>query len=97
MREDSRAESLTRNFVGQWLQVRDVEGFTINVRAVLRQDGGTRQRLDSEYRTAAGDEPRDRDALRPYRARRPQPARADRLRLHVRQRQAGRSSTGSRA
>ena len=39
MREDSRAESLTRNFVGQWLQVRDVEGFTINTRAVLRQDG----------------------------------------------------------
>jgi hypothetical protein len=46
MREDSRAESLTQNFVGQWLQVRDVEGFSINTRAVLRQDGGTRTRLD---------------------------------------------------
>jgi hypothetical protein len=46
LREDSRADSLTRNFVGQWLQVRDVEGFTINTRAVLRQDGGSRQRLD---------------------------------------------------
>ena len=45
MREDSRAESLTRNFVGQWLQVLDVEGFTIDVRAVLRQDGGARQRI----------------------------------------------------
>jgi len=54
MREDSRAESLTRNFVGQWLQVRDVEGFTINTRAVLRQDGGTRTRLelDGELRRA---------------------------------------------
>ena len=40
MREDPRADSLTRNFVGQWLEVRDVEGFTINTRAVLRQDGG---------------------------------------------------------
>ena len=46
MREDSRAESLTQNFVGQWLQVRDVEGFTINTRAVLRQDGGSRPRID---------------------------------------------------
>ncbi|MFI5461411.1 MAG: DUF1592 domain-containing protein [Isosphaerales bacterium] len=54
MRQDSRVESLTRNFVGQWLQVRDVEGFTINTRAVLRQDGGTRTRfeLDGELRRA---------------------------------------------
>jgi hypothetical protein len=52
MRDDSRADSLTRNFVGQWLQVLDVEGFTIDVRAVLRQDGGPRQRviLDTELR-----------------------------------------------
>ena len=54
MRADARAESLTQNFVGQWLQVHDVEGFTINVRAVLRQDGGVRQRitLDTELRRA---------------------------------------------
>ncbi len=45
MREDSRAEALTRNFVGQWLQVRDVEGITINTRAVLRQEG-SRARID---------------------------------------------------
>ena len=54
MRADARAESLTQNFVGQWLQVKDVEGFTIDVRAVLRQDGGVRQRitLDTELRRA---------------------------------------------
>ncbi len=46
MREDTRAEALTRNFVGQWLQVRDVEGFTVNTRAVLRQDGVSRPRID---------------------------------------------------
>ena len=54
MRADARSESLTQNFVGQWLQVNDVEGFTIDVRAVLRQDGGVRQRitLDTELRLA---------------------------------------------
>jgi hypothetical protein len=46
LREDPRCESLTRNFVGQWLQVRDVEGFSINTRAVLRQEGGNRPRID---------------------------------------------------
>ena len=43
MLDDPRSEALTRNFVGQWLQVRDVEGFTINTRAVLRQEGSRRQ------------------------------------------------------
>ncbi len=54
MRGDARFESLTQNFVGQWLQVLDVEGFTIDVRGVLRQDGGVRQRiiLDTELRRA---------------------------------------------
>jgi hypothetical protein len=53
MQADARAEALTRNFVGQWLQVRDVEGLTINTRAVLRQDGITaRVRLDGDLRRA---------------------------------------------
>jgi len=53
MREDSRAEALTRNFVGQWLQVRDVEGITINTRAVLRQEGSrARIELDDNLRRA---------------------------------------------
>ena len=37
----TRAGALTRNFVGQWLQVRDVEGIANNTRAVLRQEGST--------------------------------------------------------
>jgi mono/diheme cytochrome c family protein len=54
MRADARSEALTQNFVGQWLQVLDVEGFTIDVRTVLRQDGGVRQRviLDTDLRRA---------------------------------------------
>jgi hypothetical protein len=54
MRQDARAEALTRNFVGQWLQVRDVDGIAINTRAVLRSDGGPRTRLelDGELRRA---------------------------------------------
>lgn len=40
MLEDSRADSLVQNFVGQWLQVRDIEGIDINARAVLNRDGG---------------------------------------------------------
>ena len=68
MRADARSESLTQNFVGQWLQVNDVEGFTIDVRAVLRQDGGVRAADHARHRTAAGDASRDGDALRPYRA-----------------------------
>ena len=54
MRADARSEALTQNFVGQWLQVLDVEGFTVDVRTVLRQDGGSRQRviLDTELRRA---------------------------------------------
>jgi hypothetical protein len=53
MLEDDRGEALTRNFVGQWLQVRDVDGFTINTRAVLRQDGNSaRVQLDGDLRRA---------------------------------------------
>ncbi len=53
MLKDARGEALTRNFVGQWLQVRDVEGFTINTRAVLRQDGNSaRIQLDGDLRRA---------------------------------------------
>jgi hypothetical protein len=37
---DKRADALVQNFVGQWLQVRDVDGIDINARAVLDRDGG---------------------------------------------------------
>ncbi len=57
MLDDPRCEALTRNFVGQWLQVRDVDGFTINTRAVLRQEGrGARVELDGQTRRAMRNE-----------------------------------------
>ncbi len=38
---DSRAEELVRNFAGQWLQTRDIEGVSIDARTVLARDAGT--------------------------------------------------------
>ena len=53
MLADRRSDSFVENFVGQWLQVRDVEGIDINAFAVLTRDAGedrnvqrNRQRLD---------------------------------------------------
>lgn len=53
MLTDGRSTALISNFVGQWLQVRDVDGIDINARAVLARDGGaeremrlSRQRLE---------------------------------------------------
>ncbi len=40
MLADPRSAALTENFVGQWLQVRDVEGIDINARAVASRDRG---------------------------------------------------------
>lgn len=40
MLADRRSEAFIQNFIGQWLQVRDVEGIDINVRAVLSRDSG---------------------------------------------------------
>ena len=57
MRVDSRAQAFTRNFVGQWLQVRDVEGIAINTPAVLRQEGSSAViDLDGSLRRAMSSE-----------------------------------------
>jgi hypothetical protein len=40
---DSRSEAFIENFAGQWLQARDVEGVSINARAVLRREGSNRR------------------------------------------------------
>jgi hypothetical protein len=40
MLEDSRSQELIENFVGQWLQVRDVDGIDINAGVVLARDRG---------------------------------------------------------
>lgn len=39
MLADPRSDAFMQNFVGQWLQVRDVEGIDINVRSILARDG----------------------------------------------------------
>src|SRR4030095_2790612 len=40
MLADARSQDFVENFVGQWLQVRDVEGIDINARMVLARDSG---------------------------------------------------------
>jgi hypothetical protein len=45
MLHDSRSEAFVQNFVGQWLQARDVEGIDINVRAVLARDGAENREM----------------------------------------------------
>ena len=38
MLADPKADAVTRNFVGQWLQTRDIEGIPIDARAVLQRE-----------------------------------------------------------
>jgi hypothetical protein len=40
MADDPRSQALVENFVGQWLQVRDLEGININEQIVLARDRG---------------------------------------------------------
>jgi mono/diheme cytochrome c family protein len=40
MLKDPRAENLARNFTGQWLQARDVEGIASNPRQIILRDAG---------------------------------------------------------
>ena len=48
MIKDPRSEAFIQNFVGQWLQVRDVEGTPINEQAVMaREDDDLRKLLDA--------------------------------------------------
>jgi len=46
MLESRRSDALVRNFAGQWLLARDVEGISINARAVMRREG---QRVDFDF------------------------------------------------
>jgi hypothetical protein len=50
MVEDRRAQALVDNFVGQWLQVRDLEGININERVVLARDRGREHELEHRFR-----------------------------------------------
>ena len=48
MLDDPRSQAMVRNFDGQWLQVRDVEGITIDSRIVLARDNGEERELQRE-------------------------------------------------
>jgi len=43
MLADDRSQAFLESFAGQWLQARDIEGTSINARAVLRREGGGRR------------------------------------------------------
>lgn len=47
---DRRAQAFIDNFVGQWLQVRDLEGININERVVLARDHGEERELQRRFR-----------------------------------------------
>jgi hypothetical protein len=48
MLEDKRGRALTENFVGQWLEVRDLDGIFFNERAILRREGIRLKGADTE-------------------------------------------------
>ncbi len=43
---DPRAENMVRNFTGQWLQARDVDGISINSRVILARDRGEERDIE---------------------------------------------------
>ncbi len=45
MLADAKADAVTKNFVGQWLQTRDIEGVPIDAREVLRREA----KLDPDF------------------------------------------------
>jgi len=50
MLADDRSEALIQNFVGQWLQVRDVEGIDINARLVIARDRGEDRDMQRRFK-----------------------------------------------
>jgi hypothetical protein len=48
MLADRRGQALTQNFVGQWLEVRDLDGMYFNERAILRREGIRLKGQDTE-------------------------------------------------
>lgn len=48
MMADSRSANMVRNFAGQWLQLRDLDGIAINARVVLARDNGTEKELQQQ-------------------------------------------------
>ncbi len=54
MLKDGKADQLVKNFTGQWLQTRDVEGIAINERAVFFRDSDTPAPKPGERRRGFG-------------------------------------------
>ena len=79
MLADPKAQALVDNFVGQWLQLRNLRNKQPNSHEFPDFDDNLRRALDTETRAV----------LRLDHARGPQRARSDDGRLHVRQRAAG--------
>jgi hypothetical protein len=48
MLADGRSEAFVDNFTGQWLQVRDVQGISINAAVVLARDDGTEKQREQQ-------------------------------------------------
>ena len=48
MLADGKSKQFVENFVGQWLQVRDVDGISIDERSVLARDSGEDRQLQKE-------------------------------------------------
>jgi hypothetical protein len=55
MLADRRSEALVQNFVGQWLQVRDVEGISINEQAIIAREDPDLRKLLEQARNAKDD------------------------------------------
>lgn len=49
MIQDERSGEFVKNFAGQWLQTRDVEGTSIDARVVLARDNGGEQKLRQAF------------------------------------------------
>jgi hypothetical protein len=50
MLADPRADNMVKNFVGQWLQTRDVDGVSINERVILARDKGEERAVEERRR-----------------------------------------------
>ena len=64
MLADPRADNLARNFTGQWVQARDVEGIASNPRDIILRDAGEEAVLAELVRSLEGAGRKDRERAR---------------------------------
>jgi len=58
MLDDPRSDEMVNNFTGQWLQVRDVDGISIDTRAVRARDRGEEKQLKDALKTVLSPDPK---------------------------------------